>query len=134
MAKLSYYLLLLIVGIGFVLVVRDTYVDIAVYKKGDIVKAKIEKVVCNKRNSNLDLSFMNANHFIIVPYSNCIKGKYQVGDSITVRVLPEYRRTQFPNSNAFGVGAFLIVIVFIMLITWVVKRKAIILQLSGKEN
>ncbi len=134
MAKLSYYLLLFIVGIGFVLIVRDTYVDIAVYKKGVIVKAKIEKVICNKRNSNLDLNFMNANHFIIVPYANCLKGKYQVGDSITVKALPEYRRTQFPNSNVWGVGFLLNIIVFIMLIAWIVNRRAIIMQLSGKQK
>jgi len=133
MAKFVYYILFLLVCFLEYLLVRDAYIDIAVNKKGEIVNAEIKQVNCNRRNSNLYISYTNANHSIMIPYTDCLKGKYQVGDSITVRALPEYRRTQFPNSYAYG-GIFIAIIFLILLLLWILARKEIIQHLSGKVD
>jgi len=133
MAKFFYYLLFFITSLGLVLGVRDTYVDIAVKKRGEIIRAKIEKVNCHPRNGNLDLTYLNQSHFILIAYADCLKGKYQIGDSITVRALPEYRRTQLPNANTYG-GIFAVIFIAILLFLWILARKEIMQYLSGKGN
>lgn len=133
MAKFFYYLLFFITSLGLVLGVRDTYVDIAVKKRGTIVKAKIENLDCFSRRSVLYLNINNNNHALIIPYIECKNGKYQIGDSITVRALPEYRRTQLPNANTYG-GIFAVIFIAILLFLWILARKEIMQYLSGKGN
>ncbi|QQS29159.1 MAG: hypothetical protein IPM47_20375 [Sphingobacteriales bacterium] len=134
MAKLSYYLLLFMLGGGFVLVVNLTYIDIAVYKSGEIVKAKIEKVNCKRKNSHLDLNYLNSKHSILVPYESCINGVYQVGDSIMVKALPEYRRTQFSKSYEFVWGIIMLIVLTFIMVYWIVAKKEVVKYLSGKSN
>ncbi|OWY25610.1 hypothetical protein C7N43_20400 [Sphingobacteriales bacterium UPWRP_1] len=134
MNKFIYYLLFLVNCLIVALVARITYVDIAVYKKGTIIKAEIEKVICYRRNSSLDLNYLNSNHVIMISYGDCINGVYQIGDSITVKALPQYRRTQFPNSHEFVSGLIALIFFSFTMVYWIVAKNEVLKYLSGKGN
>ncbi|HRK27073.1 MAG TPA: hypothetical protein PK239_07260 [Chitinophagales bacterium] len=133
MAKFTYYIFLLFLFFTQYLFIRDAYIDIVVYKKGKIVNAEIKQVNCSRKRSNLYLIYANSNHSIFVSSNKCLDGMYQVGDFITVRVLPEYRRAQFPDAYAYG-GVFGVIFFFILLIFWILLRREIIMHFAGKVN
>jgi len=132
MAKISYYFLLLVNLFGIVIIGRVTFNDLVVSRRGEIIKAKIVKVGCGTRNSDLDLEFENMQYFVMISSGDCKNGKYQVGDSITVKALPEFSRAQLLDSNEHIVFVILIVFLLLSIIYFLTHREITMKYLSGK--
>lgn len=106
MTKGQYYALLLACFLIATLAFQSVYVDLSVSIKGERVKALIVQVNCWSRNSNLELEHKNANHSILISYTDCVNRKYEIGDTIVVDALPQFKRAQLPGKNQYWGGLF----------------------------
>lgn len=134
MTKVQYYALLIGLLFFTILGFQSAYVDLIVSCKGEKIKAVVKQVNCNLRNSNLYLEHNSNEHSVLISLGDCERSKYQVGDTIIVEALPQFRSAQLPGENQYWDGVLLGLFSLILFIYSLSKKSECLPDTSGEKT
>jgi hypothetical protein len=112
-SKPFYFLLTILMGIGFIISIYVVSIDMRVFQKGVTIKCKITgiPITCSTKANILEMEYSGNEYSLLIGYSDCKKRKYAIGDSIEVRAIIGERRTQLPNDDPRIISIIIIVVV-----------------------